>query len=68
MSNPARSRRRRSLRRVARCPDCNSDVRVISDDPRLPLASVEHDDTCPWFKARGGQPFRVLRLIPVDVA
>lgn len=63
MSSPARTRRRRQLRALAACPDCNSDVRIVSDLPNLPHAEVLHDDTCPWYRANGnGQQFRAVRI------
>lgn len=64
MSSPTRTRRRQRLRRISRCPDCNSTVRIVSDAPNQPHAQVEHDETCPWFAARGGRAFRELRLTP----
>lgn len=63
MSSLARSRRRRQIRATAACPDCNSDVRIVSDHPNLPHAEVLHDDTCPWYRSNGnGRPFRALRI------
>ena len=38
--------------KAAQCPDCDSDV-VINDIPSNGFirAEVQHDDTCPWYKA-----------------
>jgi hypothetical protein len=63
MSSPSRTRRRRELRKASACPDCSAHVRVLSDRPGSPHVRVEHDDTCPWWRARGAQPFSQLRLI-----
>lgn len=65
MSSPARTLRRRSLRRLAACPDCDSTVRVLTGTP-FPQARVEHDDTCPWWRAHGSTAFREVLAIVKD--
>jgi hypothetical protein len=60
MSSPSRTRARRSLREASSCPDCRSTVRVLGDNH----VEVQHDDTCPWWRARGSVPFSVLRITP----
>jgi hypothetical protein len=41
---------------LARCADCDSDVVVVEDEPDVFTAVVEHNDSCPWYRAfvRGG--------------
>lgn len=60
MSSAARSRERRAARieriRKARCPDCSSRVQVLSDGPGGAHLRVEHDETCPRWRARGSAP------------
>lgn len=64
MSSLARTRRRRALREAARCPDCRSDVRSAGDGAGgIEWFKVLHDETCPWYRARGAQPFRQLRVV-----
>lgn len=62
MSSPARTRRRRAMREAARCPDCNSDVTIRSTTV-LAQAQVRHSRTCPWWNARGAEPFTQVRLV-----
>jgi hypothetical protein len=63
VSSPARTRRRRALRAAARCADCNSDVRVVVQQDGVNWFELFHANTCPWFGARGGQPFKQLRIV-----
>ncbi|MDX6307181.1 MAG: hypothetical protein QOI06_227 [Nocardioidaceae bacterium] len=54
---------RQDARRAARCPDCDSDVRIRRWEPgRLAHIEVHHSDGCPWFRARGEH--RLVRLLP----
>jgi hypothetical protein len=55
MSNRRRPLLTRSrLEQLARCPDCLAEVRVLPGSPgQIQLVEVRHDDTCPWFAARG---------------
>lgn len=65
MSSPARTRRRKALRAAARCPDCRSDVRLVTTRDGVEWFEVLHDETCPWWRAHGAQPFRQLRVVPL---
>lgn len=64
MSSPSRTLRRRALRAAARCPDCRSEVRSAGTGAGgIELFEVRHDDTCPWWRAHGAQPFKQVKLV-----
>jgi hypothetical protein len=49
------------LLQAARCPDCDSNVTITEIAENVYQATVEHDDTCPWytaFKRAGGLGLR----------
>lgn len=64
MTASPRARRRRALKDAARCPDCTADVRIVTNRGLITWAEVRHDDTCPWWQARGAHPFRQIKLVP----
>lgn len=67
MSTKARRQRRMKaqLERLTACPDCRSDVQARIGTTEVFAIAVEHDTTCQTFNAvAGGEPFRVLRVVP----
>ncbi len=63
MSSPTRSRKRRAMRTVLACPDCNSAVRIKRFAPGgVSQVAVLHDKTCPTWRAAGSQPFSQLSI------
>ena len=65
MTAASRRMHRKRVRKLARCPDCNSDVLVRSaSDETTVDAKVFHDPTCPWFTTwAGGEAFREFRIL-----
>jgi hypothetical protein len=65
MSNRRRPLTEARLTEIATCPDCDSGVTLGStDETGFRLATVQHDDTCPWwraFQARGVPTVRQAR-------
>lgn len=39
------------VRHSGACPDCDSDLRAVEVQPRVYVATVFHDDTCPRYRA-----------------
>ncbi len=31
------------------CPDCDAELRTVEISPRVTVAQIMHDDTCPWL-------------------
>jgi hypothetical protein len=49
---------------LAICPDCDADVTVTEAEPGLFTGMVEHDGSCPWYRAfvrSGVVQFRLYR-------
>jgi hypothetical protein len=65
MTAASRRMHRNRVRKLAKCPDCSSEVLVRSaSDADTIQAEVFHDSTCPWFTSRGaGRSFREFRIL-----
>jgi hypothetical protein len=42
---------RPDLRAAYACPDCSADTRLTEEAPGVYVLTVEHDDTCPTYRA-----------------
>ncbi|SHU73241.1 Uncharacterised protein [Mycobacteroides abscessus subsp. abscessus] len=54
MNRKQRRRIPKALRpalQFARCPDCNSELDLVSPFPGYFQLNISHDATCPWFTA-----------------